>query len=155
MSGEHLPNSKRSESEPAKITDLTGEVPTARANVEFTMRSLDLARLRLEVGASSNLRSARASFLVGLVSGLIGAALTVVSVFESHVNKWIVIYLVGAVLVVALGAAVGFFLSSRRDRHEGVALDKLTEVLREQGLDVTSKSDVSGEGNEAAEDRDV
>ena len=53
----------------------------------------------------------------------------------------------GAVLVVAFGAAVGFFLSSRRNRQEEVALDNLTAALR-QTLDVTSTREASAEGNE-------
>ena len=87
---------------------------------------------------------------VGTIAGALVAALT-----ANHVNGQVVIYLVGAVLVGALGATVGFFLSSRRNRHEGVALDNLVDALRKLPSDATSASEASAGSEEATGDRNV
>jgi hypothetical protein len=128
--------------------DLSHELPTQRANLEILEIAVKVkgASVKLEGRVNRTSMIALRLLIIAIVTGI----LTGVSVaFGGHSGSRQVFFIVGSLLVGALGASAGLFLSLPRKREEQAKLKDLEGTLRSLPSDSGTDSKVIAQSGEA------
>lgn len=148
MSTQDSPDAVETQSRSRKDTlrgDLSHELPTQRANLEIAVK-VKGASVQLEGRVNRTSMIALLLLVIAIVIGI----LTGVSVaFAGHSGSRQVFFIVGSLLVGALGASAGLFLSLPRKREEQAKLKDLEGTLRSLPSDSGTDSKVIAQSGEA------